>query len=63
VLKISKEGKYIQRRTLPIGYFEEIGLGLILPQEIFKTMQKLKACHWENTKALMVQAPIGDFMQ
>ncbi|TFV97293.1 FAA hydrolase family protein [Algoriphagus kandeliae] len=61
VLKISKEGKYIQKKFAH-RYFEEIGLGIDFTARDLQDQCKAKGLPWEIAKAFNGSAPIGDFM-
>ncbi|SHO60635.1 fumarylacetoacetate hydrolase family protein [Algoriphagus zhangzhouensis] len=61
VLKISKEGKYIQKQFAH-RYFEEIGLGIDFTARDLQDQCKAKGLPWEIAKAFNGSAPIGDFM-
>jgi 2-keto-4-pentenoate hydratase/2-oxohepta-3-ene-1,7-dioic acid hydratase in catechol pathway len=61
VLKISKEGKYIQKK-FATRYFEEIGLGIDFTARDLQDQCKAKGLPWEISKAFNGSAPIGDFM-
>jgi 2-keto-4-pentenoate hydratase/2-oxohepta-3-ene-1,7-dioic acid hydratase in catechol pathway len=60
VLKISKEGKYIQPQFAN-RYFEEIGLGIDFTARDLQDQCKAKGLPWEIAKAFNGSAPIGDF--
>lgn len=60
VLKISKEGKYIQPQFAH-RYFEEIGLGIDFTARDIQDQCKAKGLPWEIAKAFNGSAPIGDF--
>ncbi|MDA0314691.1 MAG: fumarylacetoacetate hydrolase family protein [Bacteroidetes bacterium] len=60
VLKISKEGKYIQPQFAH-RYFEEIGLGIDFTARDLQDHCKAKGLPWEIAKAFNGSAPIGDF--
>lgn len=60
VLKISKEGKYIQPQ-FALRYFEEIGLGIDFTARDLQDQCKAKGLPWEIAKAFNGSAPIGDF--
>ena len=60
VLKISKEGKYIQPQFAH-RYFEEIGLGIDFTARDLQDQCKAKGLPWEIAKAFNSSAPIGDF--
>ncbi|MFC3414357.1 fumarylacetoacetate hydrolase family protein [Algoriphagus hitonicola] len=61
VLKISKEGKYIQKEFAH-RYFEEIGLGIDFTARDLQDQCKAKGLPWEIAKAFNGSAPIGDFL-
>lgn len=60
VLKISKEGKYIQSQFAH-RYFEEIGLGIDFTARDLQDQCKAKGLPWEIAKAFNGSAPIGEF--
>jgi acylpyruvate hydrolase len=60
VLKISKEGKYIQPQFAH-RYFEEIGLGIDFTARDLQDQCKVKGLPWEIAKAFNGSAPIGEF--
>ena len=60
VLKISKEGKYIQTQFAH-RYFDEIGLGIDFTARDLQDQCKAKGLPWEIAKAFNGSAPIGDF--
>lgn len=60
VLKISKEGKYIQPQ-FAYRYFEEIGLGIDFTARDLQDQCKAKGLPWEIAKAFNGSAPIGNF--
>ena len=60
VLKISKEGKYIQPQFAH-RYFEEIGLGIDFTARDLQDQCKAKGLPWEIAKAFNSSAPIGEF--
>jgi acylpyruvate hydrolase len=60
VLKISKEGKYIQPQFAH-RYFEEIGLGIDFTARDLQDQCKAKGLPWEIAKAFNGSAPIGEF--
>lgn len=62
VLKISKEGKYIQPQFAH-RYFEEIGLGIDFTARDLQDQCKAKGLPWEIAKAFNGSAPIGEFKQ
>jgi acylpyruvate hydrolase len=61
VLKICKEGKYIQKQFAS-RYFEEIGLGIDFTARDLQDQCKAKGLPWEIAKAFNSSAPIGDFV-
>lgn len=60
VLKISKEGKYIQPQFAH-RYFDEISLGIDFTARDLQDQCKAKGLPWEIAKAFNGSAPIGDF--
>lgn len=60
VLKVSKEGKYIQPQFAH-RYFDEIGLGIDFTARDLQDQCKAKGLPWEIAKAFNGSAPIGDF--
>ena len=60
VLKISKEGKYIQTQFAH-RYFDEIGLGIDFTARDLQDQCKAKGLPWEIAKAFNGSAPIGNF--
>jgi len=60
VLKISKEGKYIQPQFAH-RYYEEIGLGIDFTARDLQDECKAKGLPWEIAKAFNGSAPIGEF--
>lgn len=60
VLKVSKEGKYIQHQFAH-RYFDEIGLGIDFTARDLQDQCKAKGLPWEIAKAFNGSAPIGDF--
>ncbi|MFZ9187223.1 MAG: fumarylacetoacetate hydrolase family protein [Algoriphagus sp.] len=60
VLKISKEGKFIQPQFAH-RYFEEIGLGIDFTARDLQDQCKAKGLPWEIAKAFNGSAPIGEF--
>ncbi|WP_026957003.1 fumarylacetoacetate hydrolase family protein [Algoriphagus vanfongensis] len=62
VLKISKEGKYIQKEFAH-RYFQEIGLGIDFTARDLQDQCKAKGLPWEIAKAFNGSAPIGDFVK
>lgn len=61
VLKISKEGKYIQKQ-FAYRYFEEIGIGIDFTARDLQEKCKSKGLPWEIAKAFNGSAPIGGFL-
>lgn len=61
VLKINKEGKYIQKKFAP-RYFDEIGFGIDFTARDLQDQCKAKGLPWEISKAFNGSAPIGDFI-
>lgn len=61
VLKISKEGKYIQKKFAN-RYFDEIGLGIDFTARDLQDQCKAKGLPWEISKAFNGSAPIGEFI-
>lgn len=61
VLKISKQGKYIQEKFAHT-YFEQIGLGIDLTARDLQTKLKNKGLPWETAKAFDNSAIIGNFI-
>lgn len=62
VLKISREGKYIQKEFAD-RYFEEIGIGIDFTARDLQQQCKEKGLPWEIAKAFNHSAPIGGFIQ
>ena len=62
VLKISKEGKHIQKKFAD-RYFEEIGIGIDFTVRDLQDKCKAKGLPWEIAKAFNGSAPIGDFLE
>ena len=62
VLKISKEGKHIQKKFAD-RYFEEIGIGIDFTARDLQDKCKAKGLPWEIAKAFNGSAPIGDFLE
>ncbi len=60
VLKVSKEGKNIQKQFAH-RYFEEIGLGIDFTARDLQDQCKAKGLPWEIAKAFNGSAPIGEF--
>lgn len=61
VLKVSKEGKYIQKEFAH-RYFEEIGIGIDFTARDLQEKCKAKGLPWEIAKAFNGSAPIGEFL-
>ncbi|MGY6558177.1 MAG: fumarylacetoacetate hydrolase family protein [Nitritalea sp.] len=61
VLKIQKEGKYIQEQFAH-RYYEEIGLGIDFTARDLQQRCKEKGLPWEIAKAFNGSAPIGGFL-
>ena len=61
VIKISKEGKFIQEKFAS-KYFEEIGLGIDFTARDLQSNQKAKGLPWEIAKAFDHSAPISEFI-
>jgi acylpyruvate hydrolase len=61
VLKVCKEGKYIQKQFAQ-RYFDEIGLGIDFTARDLQDKCKAKGLPWEIAKAFNGSAPIGDFL-
>ncbi|EKB50334.1 fumarylacetoacetate hydrolase family protein [Cecembia lonarensis] len=61
VLKISKEGKFIQKQFAH-RYFEEIGIGIDFTARDLQEKCKTKGLPWEIAKAFNGSAPIGGFL-
>ncbi|WP_297336112.1 fumarylacetoacetate hydrolase family protein [Algoriphagus sp.] len=61
VLKISKEGKYIQKEFAH-RYFEQIGLGIDFTARDLQDQCKAKGLPWEIAKAFNGSAPLGEFL-
>lgn len=60
VLKISKQGKYIQKQFAH-RYFNEIGFGIDFTARDLQDQCKAKGLPWEISKAFNSAAPIGGF--
>jgi acylpyruvate hydrolase len=60
VLKISKEGKYIDEK-FAANYYEEIGLGIDFTARDIQARHKEKGLPWELAKAFDGSAPISNF--
>jgi acylpyruvate hydrolase len=61
VLKISKEGKHIQKKFAE-RYFGEIGIGIDFTARDLQDKCKAKGLPWEIAKAFNGSAPIGEFL-
>ena len=61
VLKVCKEGKYIQQKFAH-KYFEEIGLGIDFTARDLQANQKAKGLPWEIAKAFDHSAPVSEFI-
>jgi acylpyruvate hydrolase len=61
VLKISKEGKYINEKFAP-GYFDEIALGVDFTARDIQQRHKEKGLPWELAKAFDNSAPVSAFL-
>lgn len=61
VLKIKKEGKYIQE-TYAHKYYDEIGIGIDFTARDLQQKCKEKGLPWEIAKAFNGSAPIGEFL-
>lgn len=61
VLKICKEGKFIQEKFAH-KYYEEIGLGIDFTARDLQAEQKAKGLPWEVAKAFDHSAPISKFI-
>ena len=61
VLKVCKEGKYIQQKFAH-KYFEEIGLGIDFTARDLQVNQKAKGLPWEIAKAFDHSAPVSEFI-
>jgi len=61
ILKISKEGKHIQKKFAG-NYFEEIGLGIDFTARDIQKRHKEKGLPWELAKGFDNSAPIGRFI-
>jgi 2-keto-4-pentenoate hydratase/2-oxohepta-3-ene-1,7-dioic acid hydratase in catechol pathway len=61
VLKICKEGKFIQQKFAH-KYYEEIGLGIDFTARDLQANQKAKGLPWEIAKAFDHSAPISEFI-
>lgn len=61
VLKISKQGKYIQKQFAH-RYFNEIGFGIDFTARDLQDQCKAKGLPWEIAKGFNGAAPIGNFL-
>ncbi len=61
VLKVSKEGKYIQPQ-FSHRYFDEIGIGIDFTARDLQDACKAKGLPWEIAKAFNGSAPVGSFL-
>lgn len=61
VLKICKEGKFIQEKFAH-KYYEEIGLGIDFTARDVQAEQKAKGLPWEVAKAFDHSAPVSKFI-
>ncbi|REG88605.1 fumarylacetoacetate hydrolase family protein [Algoriphagus antarcticus] len=61
VLKISKQGKYIQKQFAH-RYFDEIGFGIDFTARDLQDQCKAKGLPWEIAKGFNGAAPIGGFI-
>jgi acylpyruvate hydrolase len=61
VLKVCKEGKYIQEQFAD-RYFDEIGIGIDFTARDLQEKCKSKGLPWEIAKAFNGSAPIGEFL-
>lgn len=61
VLKVSKEGKYIQPQFAH-RYFDEIGIGIDFTARDLQDACKAKGLPWEIAKAFNGSAPVGSFL-
>jgi acylpyruvate hydrolase len=61
VLKVSKEGKYIQEQFAD-RYYDEIGIGIDFTARDLQEKCKSKGLPWEIAKAFNGSAPIGEFL-
>ena len=60
VLKICKEGKFIQEKFAH-KYYEEIGIGIDFTARDLQTKLKSKGLPWEKAKAFDHSCPVGNF--
>ncbi len=61
LLKISKEGKYIQEKFAP-NYYDEIGIGIDFTARDLQQKAKEKGLPWLLAKGFNGSAPISDFL-
>jgi 2-keto-4-pentenoate hydratase/2-oxohepta-3-ene-1,7-dioic acid hydratase in catechol pathway len=61
VLKISKEGKYINEK-FAAGYYDEIALGIDFTARDIQQKHKEKGLPWELAKAFDGSAPVSNFV-
>jgi len=61
VLKISKEGKFLQEQFAS-RYYDEIGIGIDFTARDLQDKCKAKGLPWEIAKAFNGSAPIGEFL-
>jgi acylpyruvate hydrolase len=61
VLKICKEGKYIQKQ-FAYRYFDEVGIGIDFTARDLQDKCKAKGLPWEIAKAFNGSAPVGEFL-
>ena len=61
VLKICKEGKYIQPK-LAGNYFDSVGLGIDFTARDIQSRLKEKGLPWEIAKAFNQSAPVSEFI-
>jgi len=61
VLRICKEGKYIQP-TLADQYYDAIGLGIDFTARDIQSRLKAKGLPWEISKAFNQSAPVSEFL-
>ncbi|GHB28317.1 fumarylacetoacetate hydrolase family protein [Mongoliitalea lutea] len=61
VLKVCKEGKYIQPQFAH-RYFDEIGIGIDFTARDLQDTCKTKGLPWEIAKAFNGSAPVGSFL-
>jgi len=61
LLKINKEGKFIQEKFAH-KYYDEIGIGIDFTARDLQTKLKEKGLPWEKAKGFNGSAPISDFV-